>query len=290
MADEIKTKTQDIKGFFEQEAVQERFEKLLGDRAYSFIASIIDIINNNERLASVEPQSLMLAAANAAALDLPINPNLGFAYIVPYKNKAQFQMGYKGFIQLAMRSGQFKTISAAPIYKGQLIEENPLAGYRFDFEAKESDEVIGYAAYFKLLYGFEKTHYMTLDHLRTHGATYSKTYKRSDGLWSTNFDAMATKTVLKLLLSWYAPMSVEMQKAITTDQAVIKEDGVEYVDNGRESLEENNKQKEADRINSWIEKAETEEQLRKVDGVINEQPTELIDKYEAKLNELQQMS
>jgi len=171
----------------------------------------------------------------AAALDLPINPNLGFAYIIPYGNQAQFQVSYRGLIQLCLRSGQFKTISVTPVYEGQLIENNPLTGYKFDFNVKISDKVIGYCSYFSLINGFEKSLYMTVDEITAHGKKYSKTF--GSGVWKTDYNAMAQKTCLKLLLSKYAPMSIEMQKAIIADQAVIKnvEDmEVEYVDNGQD--------------------------------------------------------
>ena len=173
----------------------------------------------------------------AATLDLPINANLGFAYIIPYGDQAQFQMGYKGFIQLALRSGQFKNISAAPIYKGQIIEEDPLKGFVFDWSKKESDEIVGYAAFFSLLNGFEKTFYMTTEKITEHGRKFSKNFSNSSSLWKKDFESMAMKTVLKLLLSKYAPLSVEMQKAVIADQAVINDVetlDVDYIDAGKD--------------------------------------------------------
>ena len=125
-----------IKNYFTQDAAQNKFKELLGERASAFATSVLQIVASNKSLANAEPQSVFNAACMAATLNLPVNQNLGFAYILPYKTKddkgnyidvAQFQMGYKGFIQLAQRSGQFKTIAATPIYKGQLISENPLA-------------------------------------------------------------------------------------------------------------------------------------------------------------------
>jgi recombination protein RecT len=176
-----------------------------------------------------------MASLTSATLDLPINQNLGFAYIVPYAWKAQFQMWYKWFVQLALRSGQFKTISATPVYEGQLIEENPLTWFVFDRKAKISDKVIGYASYFSLINGFEKTFYMTVEQITNHANTYSAQLKSKwTGLWKDKFDEMATKTVIKLLLSKRAPLSVEMQKAVIADQWVIEDenlDGVEYPDN-----------------------------------------------------------
>jgi recombination protein RecT len=207
--------------FLQQDNVKRKFEELLGKRASSFLTSVLQIVSNNSYLKNASPQSIYNAACVAATLDLPINNNLGFAYIVPYGKDAQFQMGYRGFIQLAQRSGQFKTISATPIYQGQIVAENPLTGYEFDFTVAKTGNPIGYAAYFKLLNGFEKTLYMTTEELKQHGLRFSQTFKRGQGLWKDDFESMALKTVIKLLLSKFAPLSVEMQQAVITDQGVI---------------------------------------------------------------------
>lgn len=239
------TGIQTIKSFFDRDDVRKRFETLLGKRASAFLTSLMSAVTANDQLAKADPMSVYTSALVAATLDLPINPNLWFAYIVPYNGKAQFQMGYKGFIQLAQRSGLFKTISATPVYEWQIVTEDPLQWFEFDRTAKESDKVVGYASYFKLLNGFEKTLYMTIEELEKHWSKFSASYKRdksknkSSSLRSTDFDSMATKTVLKLLLSKYAPLSVEMQTAVTTDQSVIKDENfqeVEYVDNDQEVI------------------------------------------------------
>lgn len=223
---------------FSNGSITKRFEKVLGDSAKGFVASVLQIINSNDMLSDCDPDSLYSASMTAAALDLPINPNLGFAYIIPYRKGkgrnsrviAQFQMGYKGYIQLAQRSAQYKTISAAPIYDGQLINEDPLRGFEFDFTNKQSDTVIGYASYFKLLNGFEKIFYMTADQVEKHAKTYSQSYKSGYGVWNDDFEAMAVKTVLKLLISKYGPMSVDLEKAIEADQGEIKDpQGIEIV-------------------------------------------------------------
>lgn len=223
---------------FKQDDVVKKFQELLGKRASSFLTTVMSVVASNDLLKNAEPKSVYLSALVSATLDLPINPNLGFAYIVPYKKDwkqiAQFQMGYKWFIQLAQRSGQFKTISASPVYEWQLIEENPLTGFVFDWTKKESDIIIGYASYFSLLNGFEKTFYMTKKELENHGKKYSQTYKRWYGVWNDDFDAMAIKSVIKLLLAKYAPLSVEMQTAVLTDQWLIQDEDfqeIEYVDN-----------------------------------------------------------
>jgi recombination protein RecT len=216
--------------------VRTKFEEMLGKKAQGFITSVLQITTSNKLLANADPMSIYNSAAMAATLDLPLNNNLGFAYIVPYNAKqsdgsykqvAQFQMGYKGFIQLAQRSGQFKTISAAPIYEGQLIESNPLTGFVFDFTKKTSENIIGFAGYFSLINGFEKTLFMTIEEMKAHGLKFSKTYK--SGLWQTDFIGMGSKTVIKLLLSKFGPMSIEMQTATIIDQAVINDDKAESI-------------------------------------------------------------
>lgn len=233
-----------VKNFFDREDVKKKFNEILGKRSVSFMTSVFQIVANSKDLVRAEPTSIYQAAVVAATLDLPINNNLGFAYIIAYEDRksgivtAQFQMGYKGFIQLAQRSGQFKSIYAAPIYDGQIVSENPLDGFEFDFTKKKSDNVVGYASKFRLLNGFEAVWYMTVGQLQAHALKYSQTYKspkdwvKAKSLWTTDFDAMAQKTVIKLLLSKFAPLSVEMQRAIEYDQAAIKEDGLPtYPDN-----------------------------------------------------------
>ena len=283
------------KNLFERDDVKKKFQEILGKKSAAFITSVLQIVSQNSLLAQAEPTSVYQAAAVAATLDLPLNNNLGFAYIVPYNQKfkdesgqwkskqvAQFQIGYKGFIQLAQRSGQFKSISAAPIYQGQILNENPLDGYEFDF-TKKSDILIGYAAKFKLINGYEATLFMNIDQLKKHGSRYSKTFTNDKGLWNTDFEAMASKTVIKLLLSKYAPMSIEMQNAITTDQSVINNAEtleVTYIDN---QLELPNKEEE--RLALLISDAKTVEQLISFKEEIVAFP-DLSVNYETKFSEL----
>jgi recombination protein RecT len=258
MTNQIQTSKQ----FFQQDVVKRKFEELLGKRASAFMTSVLQIVSNNAYLQNASPQSVFNAACVAATLDLPINNNLGFAYIVPYGKDAQFQMGYRGFIQLAQRSGQFKTISASPIYAGQLVEENPLTGFIFDFKVAKTGTPIGYAAYFELLNGFQKTFYMTTDELKAHGLRFSQTFKRGSGLWKDDFESMALKTVLKLLLSKFAPLSVEMQKAVITDQGVIENPDtldVAYSDNTEPEIDH-----ETERATKLIQAQTTVEKLDSV--------------------------
>lgn len=279
-----------VKSLFSREDVKQKFQELLGKKSTSFITSVLQIAAQSDLLSKAEPVSIYQCAAVAATLDLPLNPNLGFAYIIPYGQKqkdgtykqvAQFQIGYKGFIQLAQRSGQFKTISAAPIFEGQLIEQNPLTGFLFDFTQKKSDVIIGYAAHFSLLNGFEKTLYMTVDELKKHGGKFSQTFKKGYGLWKDDFESMAQKTVIKLLLSKFAPLSVDMQRAVITDQALVNDAetiDVTYVDN-----EETKIDKDAERAILMINDCKTVDDLLAIKESL---PESSADAYETKFSKL----
>lgn len=228
-----------LKDFFSSPAVKSKFNELLGKNASSFITSVLQIAISDKILSNVNPTSLYSAACMAATLNLPVNNALGFAYIVPYKGEAQFQLGYKGFIQLAQRSGQFERLVSLPVYECQLVEEDPINGFKFDWKQKPSasEEPIGYYAFFRLINGFTAELYMTKEELKQHGKRYSQSYKKGYGVWEDNFEAMALKTVTKLLLSKQAPLSVDMQKAVLSDQSVIKDiDGeFSYIDNEPEA-------------------------------------------------------
>ncbi|HGS9341818.1 TPA: recombinase RecT [Clostridioides difficile] len=259
MANEIQRQVS-VKNLLSTEAYKKRFKEVLKDKANTFMASVVNV-SNLPSLKDAEPNSILKSAMVAATLDLPIDPNLGFSYLVPFVNKgvkeAQFQIGYKGFIQLAMRTGQYKTINAIEIYEGEIKSVNRLTG---EIEFNENDDeidkeiVVGYIAYFKLLNGFEKTLYMSKEDMEKYAKRYSQTYKSNkdyvvkSSLWTTDFDSMAVKTVLKRLLSKYGILSIEMQKALETDQAVIKDDNsVEYVDRQvEEEIEENANKKTID--------------------------------------------
>lgn len=225
-----------VRSLLARDSIKKRFEELLGRKAPGFISSVINIVNSNTQLQQCDPNQVIAAAAVAAAMDLPIDPNLGFAYIVPYKGKAQFQMGYKGFVQLAMRTGMYKTINATHVYEGEIESFNRITGeVKFSETGATSDKIVGYIAYFKLLNGFEKYEYWPIERVIEHAKRFSQSYGSNYSPWKTDFDAMAIKTVLKHLLSRYGVLSIEMQTAVKADQAVVHEtdDGeqYEYVDN-----------------------------------------------------------
>lgn len=224
---------------------QEYLTQVLADKKSSFVSNITALVANDAKLQACEPVSLMYAGIKATALDLPLDQNLGFAYVIPYNDKksgkvvAQFQIGYKGFVQLAIRSGQFKTINVTEVKEGELKELNLLTGeIGFDPMPNRADlPTIGYVAYIRLTNGFEKMLYMSTGEVEHHAAKYSQSYSsknkyvKDSSKWTTDFDSMAKKTVLKLLLARYAPLSVDMQQGINSDQSVIDEKGTHYVDN-----------------------------------------------------------
>lgn len=212
-------------------SVKEQFQNSLKENAGAFTASIIDLYNNDNYLQKCDPNKVVMEALKAATLKLPINKQMGFAYIVPYKNKPEFQIGYKGYIQLAMRTGQYKYLNAGEVYEGMEVEENILTG-SIEISGKKTGDIIGYFAYMELLNGFSKTVYMTKKEVEAHGQEYSKSYSYSSSAWKTNFDAMAKKTVLRRLLSKYGIMSVEMVSAFSNESSFNDESEIqEEIDN-----------------------------------------------------------
>lgn len=224
-------KSKTLRELFNNPIIKTKIEQLVGKNSATFATSVMQIANSNALLRTADPTSIFNAACMAATLNLPLQNGLGFAYIVPFKNnkerkvEAQFQIGYKGFIQLAQRSGQFKRLVALPVYKNQLLKKDFINGFEFDWEQEpEKDEnPIGYYAYFKLVNDFSAELYMSHDDIVKHAQRYSQTFKKGFGVWHDNFEAMALKTVMKLLLSKQAPLSVEMQQAVLADQAVVKD-------------------------------------------------------------------
>lgn len=295
MANEIAQQPKSLKTLLAADITKEKFKEVLGKKSPAFIASLLSVVNNNDLLAKAEPKSVLSAAMTAATLDLPINQNLGFAYIIPYydsKSKqyvAQFQMGYKGFVQLAQRSGMFQTINVTDVKEGEIEDIDRLTGeikFSWKKEGREALKIIGFIAYFKLLNGFEKPFYMTVEELKAHGIRYSQSAKKGYGLWEDNFEAMASKTVVKLLLSKYAPLTTEMQTAQLADQAIITDGGYEYVDNKPATPEEVAAAKERDRIKKHIEEAKTLEELKKCEQYVDPEDNELTSLYAGKERDL----
>ncbi len=238
----------------------------LGDskRATRFIASITSAVATNPTLQECEPSSVLASSLVGEALNLSPSNALGEYYLVPYSNakkgtkEAQIQIGYKGYLHLAIRSGQYKDIDVFEIHEGEFKGRDKDTGkYKFEFieneEERLSKPVIGYMGYFELLNGFRKTLYMSKEEMLNHADTYSKAFNKADyekyingqipqkdlwkfsSYWYKSFQTMAFKTILRQLISKWGIMSIEMQDAFTKDMAVIKEDGTcDYVDSPEE--------------------------------------------------------
>lgn len=249
-----------IKNILAGENVKQRFHEVLGKKSPQFMASVVNVVSSTPALKQCEANSIIAAAFVAASFDLPIDSNLGFSALVPYDKSmkdvngqwyklkvAQFQMMYKGFVQLAIRTGEYEKMNCSEVYQDELVSYNPITGeceFVEDFSGcaqrmnGEYDKIIGYYAWFRLRAGFTKELYMNKGEVENHAKKYSQSYrndlekKKQGSKWSTDFDAMARKTVIKLLLSKWGILSVEMQKAIQDDQKTFDEEGNEsYGDN-----------------------------------------------------------
>ena len=236
-------------------ATQKYLSDVLGERKGSFVNNLTALVANNANLQECEPYTLMFAAMKATALSLPLDNSLGFAYVIPFKDNkrgitvGQFQIGYKGLQQLALRTGQFKVINATDVRQGELIGRNRLTGeMKFKFEEDDAKRqelpIVGYVSYFRLSNGFESTFYMSKEEVNAHALRYSQTYKsknsyiKSSSKWTTDFDSMALKSVTKLNLSKNAPLSVELADAIKADQSVMREaNKYEYIDNEENTID-----------------------------------------------------
>jgi len=232
--------------FMTSNLMKQKVNEILGDekRASRFTSSIVSAVNNNPQLAECNNMSILSGALLGESLNLSPSPQLGNYYLVPFKDKergllATFQMGYKGYIQLAIRSGQYKKLNVLAIKEGELIKYDPLneeieVQLIEDEEKRENAKTIGYYAMFEYTNGFRKTLYWSKTKMEKHALQYSKGYQAKKGytFWEKDFDAMAYKTMLRQLISKWGIMSVEMQNALEGDMAVINEDGTkEYVDN-----------------------------------------------------------
>lgn len=251
MANEIQKKQETgltvLKRMLDADSVQKQFQNALKENKDTFIASIIDLYNSDNQLQACNPKQVISEALKAAVLHLPINRALGFAYIVVYNNSVKqpdgtwvkvptptFVPGYKGYIQLAMRTGQYATLNADVVYEGELKVTDKLTGAIDLCGEKTSDKVIGYFCHFRLLNGFQKTLYMSVHDMAAYAKRYSPSVKKDTTIealeklaqsktvskqvgWEGNFNDMAIKTVIRRLLSKYGYLSVEMQNVLSDD-------------------------------------------------------------------------
>ena len=236
--DEKTEKLREVKALLAKNAVKGRFSAILGNKSAQFCASLVNVVSGSEKLLECDPDSIVAAALVAATYDLPIDGNLGFSAIVPYKGKAQFQIMYKGFIQLAIRSGEYEKMNCSEVYEDELAVYNPITGeckFVTDFSRcsqranGEADKIAGYYAWFRLLRGYTAELYMSRAEVENHAKKYSRSYQydlrygKRSSVWSTDFGAMAKKTVLKLLLSKRGILSIDIQRAVQDDQTVYGE-------------------------------------------------------------------
>jgi recombination protein RecT len=217
-----KQKIDKLKTVLSHPDVQLQFKNAMGKHADSFTASLIDVYGGDNYLQKCDPTAVIQEALKAAVLKLPVSKGLGFAYIVPYGNSPQFQIGYKGMIQLAMRSGQMKILNADAVYEGELGATNRLTGMFELTGQKKSNLIIGYFVYMELINGFQKAEYWTKDAVTEHAKKFSKSFNSPNSAWKSDFDSMAKKTVLRSVLGKYAPMSVEFMTAMTYDNEELE--------------------------------------------------------------------
>lgn len=271
-------KQQSIAAFLATDSVKENVAKIVGEKdTQRFISSLVSAVQTNPSLAECTNKSLLNAALLGQSLNLPQSPQLANFYFVPFKNtkagvtEATFQLGWRGYMALAMRSGQYKKIHVTDIREGELKAYNPIEDeYEFspitDMQERLKKPVIGYYAYFVLVNGFKKTLYWSREQMDEHAKKYSQSYRKGwdSSLWKSDFDKMAYKTMLRQLISKYGPMSVEMERAYVGDQSVIGDNGnVDYIDNVPDEPEKG--------VNPFTE-----------GGVIDVEESEVIDIGEAK--------
>lgn len=280
MANEVVKKQQTLQQLMNSTAVVKKMNDVLGSekKASSFISSVISVSQNNKLLRNAEPMSILSSAMVAATLDLPVVPTLGMAYLVPYKGVCSFQIGYKGILELAMRSGEFRNIIDEVVCDGQLVKKNKFTGeYVFDEDSiklndKGEAKPIGVMARFDLINGYSKTIYWSLEEIEAHAKRFSQAYRSGyDSPWKSDFWQMAKKTVLKSLLNKYAPKSVAMQTAFKFDQSKVNLNSndigelnvdafdAEYVDNPQNGVDEKKAQEVASKFSDFSDAVEVKE-------------------------------
>jgi recombination protein RecT len=227
-----KSPAQRMKDVLNMTASQSLMSDVLRENKESFVASLIDLYGSDTYLAQCDPGLVLREALKAVSLKLPINKQLGFAYIIPYRDGKtgqqvpQFQLGYKGLIQLAQRTGAYASMNMDNVYEGELRVLDRVSG-DIDLNGERvSDKVIGYFAYIRTINGFSKTLYWPMEKMLEHVKRYSKSYQQGAAIWKNNFDEMAQKTVMRNLLSRWGIMSVEMQRAMNAENADLADEAI----------------------------------------------------------------
>ena len=214
-----------VRDYIQSDRIQNALKQRLNEKSGAFVASILELVNDDTNLAKCDPRQVLVEAMKAATLDLPLSKSLGYAYVIPYKNRPVFQIGYQGYIQLALRTGQYRHINADCIYEGEEIIPDRLRGI-FSIEGqKTSDKIWAYFAYLELISNFQKSVYMTREQVESHAKKFSKSYDNPNGPWSTDFDAMAKKTVLRKLIPKFGPLSIEPRTERKTERPADRAKG-----------------------------------------------------------------
>jgi recombination protein RecT len=252
MANEVvkkpQTGLQKFNAMLENTRTQEYLTNVLGEKKQTFVSNMVALVSSNKALSECDPSTIMFSCLKATALGLAIDPSLGLAWVLPYRDNknnttvATFQLGAKAYTQLALRTAQYKKINVRDVREGEIVGEDFVSG-EMQFKKLEKDRekapIVGYVAMFELINGFSKQLYMSIEEIDAHAKRFSQTYRKGYGLWADKDmrPKMAEKTVLKLLLSKWGVLSVEMEQAIKSDSAVLGENNsVRYVDNEEDAI------------------------------------------------------
>ena len=277
MANEVtttkpKTGLQKFNAMLENTRTQEYLTNVLGDKKQTFVSNMVALVASNKALSECDPSTTMFACLKATALALPLDPALGMAWVIPFKDTknnitvATFQVGARAWVQLALRTGMYQNINVRDVREGEIIDEDFVSGNKvfrkLPDDVRLATPIIGYVAMFKLTNGFEKQLYMSVAELEAHAKRYSQTYRKGYGLWADNEmkPAMYEKTILKRLLSKYGVLSVEMQQAIKSDFGVLGEnDSVRYIDNEENEIDLEKASLVADKFRDFDNQEQKEE-------------------------------
>ena len=252
MANEVvkkpQTGLQKFNAMLENTRTQEYLTNVLGEKKQTFVSNMVALVSSNKALSECDPSTIMFSCLKATALGLALDPSLGLAWVLPYRDNknnttvATFQLGAKAYTQLALRTAQYKKINVRDVREGEIVGEDFVSG-EMQFKKLEKDRekapIVGYVAMFELISGFSKQLYMSIEEIDAHAKRFSQTYRKGYGLWADKDmrPKMAEKTVLKLLLSKWGVLSVEMEQAIKSDSAVLGENNsVRYVDNEEDAI------------------------------------------------------
>ncbi len=233
--------------YLSNDSTRKYLKGVLGERTGQFITSLTSLAGSSEMLKNCDRSSILACALKAVSMELPFDPNLGFTWCVPYGKTATFQIGTKGYIQLALRTGQYKFIGSRDVREGEFLGRNFVGDPEIKWlpdDERANKEIIGYMAGLELVNGFRKVIFWTNQEVEDHAIRYSQSYRKfkktgnkNDAIWASQFEKMAEKTVLKALLSKYGIMSTDMQKAVVSDQAKLNidletgEENINYIDN-----------------------------------------------------------